>query len=96
MPPGPKPLGVRATPQTERQARRYRAAHAANTASTVKVRCRRPATNVAARNSGGMPWPRWSSYRPTTSSGWLDCRKAWRTRPHLTCCGPFATWNCPA
>lgn len=42
MPPGPKPLGERAMTPAERQAR-YRAAHAADTAGTVKVRYRRPA-----------------------------------------------------
>ena len=42
MPPGPKPLGERAMTSAERQAR-YRAAHAADTAGTVKVRYRRPA-----------------------------------------------------
>ena len=42
MPPGPKPLGKRALTPAERQAR-YRAAHAADTAATVKVRYRRPA-----------------------------------------------------
>ena len=42
MPPGPKPLGERAMTSAERQAR-YRAAHAADTAVTVKVRYRRPA-----------------------------------------------------
>ncbi len=42
MPPGPKPLGERAMTPAERQAR-YRTAHAADTAGTVKVRYRRPA-----------------------------------------------------
>ena len=42
MPPGPKPLGERAMTLAERQAR-YRAAHAADTPATVKVRYRRPA-----------------------------------------------------
>ena len=42
MPPGPKPLGERAMTLAERQAR-YRAAHAADTPVTVKVRYRRPA-----------------------------------------------------
>ena len=42
MPPGPKPLGERAMTPAERQAR-YRAAHAADTAATVKVRYRKPA-----------------------------------------------------
>ena len=42
MPPGPKPLGERAMNPAERQAR-YRAAHAADTAATVKVRYRKPA-----------------------------------------------------
>ena len=42
MPPGPKPLGTRAMTTAERQAR-YRTAHAANMAGTVKVRYRRPA-----------------------------------------------------
>ena len=42
MPPGPKPLGERAMTPAERQAR-YRAAHAAGTAATVKVCYRRPA-----------------------------------------------------
>ena len=42
MPPGPKPFGKRAMTPAERQAR-YRAAHAADTAATVKVRYRRPA-----------------------------------------------------
>ena len=42
MPPGPKPLGERAMTLAERQAR-YRAAHAADTAATVKLRYRRPA-----------------------------------------------------
>lgn len=39
---GPKPLGERTMTPAERQAR-YRAAHAADTAATVKVRYRRPA-----------------------------------------------------
>ncbi len=42
MPPGPKPLGERAMTLAERQAR-HRAAHAADMATTVKVRYRRPA-----------------------------------------------------
>ena len=42
MPPGPKPLGERAMTTAERQAR-YRAAHAADTPATVKLRYRRPA-----------------------------------------------------
>ena len=42
MPPGPKPLGERAMTLAERQAR-FRAAHAADTPATVKVRYRRPA-----------------------------------------------------
>ena len=42
MPPGPKPLGERAMTTAERQAR-YRAAHAADSPATVKVRYRRPA-----------------------------------------------------
>ena len=42
MPPGPKPLGGRAMTSAERQAR-YRAAHAADTTTTVKVLYRRPA-----------------------------------------------------
>ena len=42
MPPGPKPLGERAMTPAERQAR-FRAAHAADTPATVKVRYRRPA-----------------------------------------------------
>ena len=42
MPPGPKPLGGRAMTLAERQAR-YRAAHAADTPATVKVRYRQPA-----------------------------------------------------
>ena len=42
MPLGPKPLGARAMTVAERQAR-YRAAHAADTPATVKVRYRRPA-----------------------------------------------------
>ena len=42
MPPGPKPLGERAMTPAEREAR-ARAAHAADTAGTVKVRYRRPA-----------------------------------------------------
>ena len=42
MPPGPKPLGERALTPAERQAR-YRAAHAADTAATMKVCYRKPA-----------------------------------------------------
>ena len=42
MPPGPKSLGERAMTLAERQAR-YRAAHAADTAATIKLRYRRPA-----------------------------------------------------
>ena len=42
MPPGPKPLGERTMTHAERQAR-YRAAHAADTPATVKVRYRKPA-----------------------------------------------------
>lgn len=42
MPPGPKPLGERAMTLAERQAR-YRAAHAADTVATVKLRYRKPA-----------------------------------------------------
>ena len=42
MPPGPKPLGERAMTLAERQAR-YRAAHAPDTAATVKLRYRKPA-----------------------------------------------------
>ena len=41
MPPGPKPLGERAMTTAERQAR-YRAAHAADTPTTIKVRYRTP------------------------------------------------------
>jgi len=41
MPPSPKPLGERAITLAERQAR-YRAAHAADTAATVKLRYRKP------------------------------------------------------
>lgn len=57
MPPGPKPLGERAMILAERQAR-YRAAHAADTAATVKVPlppARRPAQPppAVARRSGG-------------------------------------------
>lgn len=42
MPPGPKPLGERTMTPAERQAR-YRAARAADSPTTVKVRYRKPA-----------------------------------------------------
>ena len=42
MPPSPKPLGERALTPAERQAR-YRAAHAADTATTVRIRYLKPA-----------------------------------------------------
>ena len=67
MPPGPKPLGERAMTPAERQAR-YRAAHAADTAGTVKVRYRRPAD----RRSRPQRWRDAVAELQADYQQWLD------------------------